>query len=77
MIFLTPLCDLAKQLHKSPALWRKFSDIQREYLSTPNKHGSDSDDSDEDYSGCDSSDESDGGLSDDVDADGSDDEPKL
>ena len=75
--FLTPLRALAKQLRKSPALWRKFSDIQREYLPAPSEHGSDSDESDEDYSACDSSDESDGGLSDDVDADGSDDEPEL
>ena len=77
MTFLTPLCALAKQLCKSPALWRKFSDMQREYLSTPKEHGSDSDETDEDYSGCDSSDESNRGLSDDVDADGSDDKPEV
>ena len=77
MTFLTPLRALAKQLRKSPALWRKFCDIQRECLSAPNEHGSDSDDSDEDYSACDSSDESDGAMSDDVDAGGSDDEPGL
>ena len=77
MTFLTPLRALAKQMRKSPALWRKFSDIQRECLSAAKEHGSDGDESDEDYSGCDSSDESDGGLSDDMDADGSDDEPEL
>ena len=54
----------------------KICDIQKEHLATFKDHGSEGDDSDEDYSGCDSSDESDGCLSDDVGADGSDDEPE-
>ena len=76
LTFLAPLRALAKQLRKSPLLWGKFCDIQREQLGASKGGGSEGDDSDEDYSGCDSSDESDGCLSDDVGADGSDDEPE-
>ena len=65
MTLLTPLRSLAKQLRQSPLLWNKFCDIQREFLSEGKEPGSDGDDSDEDYSRCDSSDESVGCLSDD------------
>ena len=76
LTFLTPLRALAKQVHKSPLLWGKFCEIQREHLAASRPNSVDEDESDEDYSGCDSSDESAGGLSDGSDAGGSDDETK-
>ena len=76
MHFLTPLRALAKQLHKSPALWGNFCEIQRRFLSVPKDHGSNGDDTDEDYSRCNSSDESDGCLTDDVRTDSSDNKTK-
>ena len=64
MIYLTPLRALAKQLRKSPLLWAKFSEIQRQHLGVSKQQCSDEDDSEEDYSGIDSADDSDGCLSD-------------